>query len=94
MKAKKKYTEADLFFYIRKEKKLLVYITISGILYNVGMGAGPWFEGQLAQALADILQGNRTAMFMVRLAIVYAVVIFIVQLCRYWKRLYAALPMT
>ena len=56
MKAKKKYTEADLFFYIRKEKKLLVYITISGILYNVGMGAGPWFEGQLAQALADILQ--------------------------------------
>ncbi len=88
MKAKKKYTEADLFFYIRKEKKLLVYITISGILYNVGMGAGPWFEGQLAQALADILQGNRTAISMVRLAIVYAVVIFIVQLCRYWKRLY------
>ena len=50
--------------------------------------AGPWFEGQLAQALADILKGNRSAAFMIQLAAVYALVIFIVQLCRYWKRLY------
>ena len=30
----------------------------SGLLYNVGLLAGPWFEGRMAQCLTDILGGG------------------------------------
>ena len=32
--------------------------SLPGRLYNVGLLAAPWFEGQLAQCLADILGGR------------------------------------
>ena len=41
--------------YFKREWKLLCAVTVSGIVYNVGMTAGPWFEGQLAQRLCDII---------------------------------------
>jgi len=41
--------------YFRLEKKTLFFVTVSGIAYNVGLIAGPWFEGQLAQRLYDII---------------------------------------
>ena len=57
-------------YYFLKEKKLLLIITLSGLFYNVGMIAGPWFDGQLAQYLyehetitgrefMEILEGQR-----------------------------------
>ena len=36
-------------------------MTASGLIYNVGLLATPWFEGRLAQCLVDILGGNETA---------------------------------
>ena len=47
--------------YFRQEWWPLVLITISGLLYNLGLLAGPWFEGRLAQCLADILGGRQSA---------------------------------
>ena len=42
-------------FYFRQEKWVLVVVTVTGILYNVGLAAGPWFEVQMVQCLCDIL---------------------------------------
>jgi len=71
------------------DKKLtLIVIAVSGCIYNVGMTAGPWFEGKLAQTLCDILEGTQTFEHMVRLAAAYVAVIFLVQAMRYVKRLY------
>ena len=54
--------------YFRLEWLPLTLITLSGLAYNVGLLAGPWFEGRLAQCLADILGGNETAAAMTALA--------------------------
>ena len=75
-------------YYFYQEKKLLLIVTLSGILYNVGMIAGPWFDGQLAQYLYDIIGGSRTAADMYVLCLGYALVILGVQGARYFKRLY------
>ena len=72
--------------YFREEKAVLLAVTVTGILYNLGMGAGPYFEGQLAQCLYDITQGRAVAGDMARLAALYVGVIFLVQLSRAGKR--------
>lgn len=75
-------------YYFHHEKKFLLIVTLSGILYNIGMIAGPWFDGQLAQYLYDIFGGTRTAANMYALCLCYALVIVGVQGSRYVKRLY------
>ena len=47
--------------YFRAEWLPLTFVTLSGLVYNIGLLAGPWYEGKLAQCLADILQGNEAA---------------------------------
>ena len=47
--------------YFRAEWLPLALVTVSGLIYNVGLLAAPWFEGRLAQCLADILGGSETA---------------------------------
>lgn len=74
--------------FIRPEKLTLVIVTVSGIIYNVGMTAGPWLEGKLAQYLCDIIRGSRTFGSMAALAFTYVLVILLVQIMRYVKRLY------
>lgn len=74
--------------YFQSEWWNLLIITITGIIYNIGMTASPWFEGQLAQRLYDILEGNKPFTTMVSLALSYVIVIFIVQAMRYAKRFY------
>lgn len=74
--------------YFRRESGLLILITISGILYNIGMIAGPWFEGQLAQCLLEIMRGDKQFADMLSLAVIYVIVILLVQLFRFVKRLY------
>lgn len=39
----------------------LAFIVLSGLVYNIGLVAMPWFEGKLAQTLSDILGGNTAA---------------------------------
>ena len=41
--------------YFRVEWLPLAFVTLSGLVYNIGLLATPWFEGRLAQCLADIL---------------------------------------
>lgn len=77
-----------LTVFLRGETGLLVFLTMTGLIYNVGMTAGPYFEGQLAQCLADILSGTRQASDMLALAGVYVAVILVVQGSRAGKRFF------
>lgn len=74
--------------YFRAEWPSLLIVMITGLIYNIGLLAGPWYEGRLAQCLYDIFRGDRTAADIVRLALLYAVTIAIVQIARFLKRLY------
>lgn len=74
--------------YFWMEKWTLAVIAVSGCIYNVGMTAGPWFEGMLAQYLYDIIGKRKGFSDMVILALGYVLTIFIVQFMRYIKRLY------
>ena len=44
--------------YFKAEWKVLLAVTISGLIYNVGLLAGPWFEGKMTGCLVDILNGS------------------------------------
>ena len=74
--------------FLRGEAGLLAFLTVTGLVYNVGMTAGPYFEGQLAQCLADILGGTRGAADMARIAGLYVAVIAVVQSSRAGKRFF------
>ena len=74
--------------YFRLEWLPLLFVTLSGLVYNVGLLAGPWFEGRLAQCLADILGGNETAASMALLVLGYILVTLLVQAARFIKRFY------
>ena len=60
-----------LGYYFQKEKWRLAVITATGLFYNLGLAAVPWFEGQMVQYLCDILGGRRAAVEMVRMAACY-----------------------
>ncbi len=78
----------SILAYFRLEWLPIALITVSGLIYNIGLLAGPWFEGRLAQCLADILGGSETAAAMTALAAGYIVVTLIVQASRFVKRFY------
>ena len=42
-----------VFSYFQKEWKVLLAVTISGLIYNIGLLAGPWFEGKMTGCLVD-----------------------------------------
>ena len=46
--------------YFENQRPVLAMVTVSGLIYNLGLVVGPWFEGQLAQCLLGILNGNET----------------------------------
>ena len=74
--------------YFRAEWLTLSFVTISGLIYNVGLLAAPWFEGRLTQCLADILGGSRTGGAMAALVAAYLGVTLLVQAARFLKRFY------
>ncbi len=78
----------SILAYFRLEWLPLTLITLSGLAYNVGLLAGPWFEGKLAQCLADILGGSETAAAMTELVAGYIIVTLLVQASRFVKRFY------
>lgn len=87
--AKKHKQEPDrIHSYFKTEKWTLVLVAVSGILYNTGMVAGPWFEGQLAQCLYDMIGGNKVFSDMLILTAAYVATILFVQAMRYVKRFY------
>lgn len=77
-----------LGYYFQKEKWRLAVITATGLFYNLGLAAVPWFEGQMVQYLCDILGGRRAAAEMVRMAACYLLAVLAIQGARYGKRLY------
>ncbi len=76
----------EVRYYFGRELKPLAVVTVSGILYNAGLAAGPYFEGQLAQRLFDIINGRKTAASMAYLVLAYLGVILLVQAMRAVKR--------
>lgn len=74
--------------YFLAEWLTLTLVTISGLIYNLGLLAGPWFEGRLAQCLADILGGSGGSRAMVVLVLAYVAVTLLVQAARFVKRFY------
>ena len=88
MKTEKTFRPDRIISYFRVEWLPLTFVTLSGLLYNVGLLATPWFEGRLAQCLADILGGSETAAKMAVLVLAYIVVTLVVQGARFIKRFY------
>lgn len=88
MKEKKAFYPDKIGSYFRMEWLSLTFVTLSGIFYNIGLLASPWFEGHLAQCLADILGGNEKAGTMAMLVLAYIVVTLAVQAARFVKRFY------
>ena len=88
MRANKAFRPDRIGSYFRTEWLPLTLVTISGLLYNVGLLAAPWFEGRLAQCLADILGDRETAARMVTLVLSYVLVTLAVQAARFVKRFY------
>ena len=74
--------------YFLAEWLTLTLVTISGLIYTLGLLAGPWFEGRLAQCLADILGGSGGSRAMVVLVLAYVAVTLLVQAARFVKRFY------
>jgi len=88
MKNEKTFRPDRVFSYFRVEWLPLAFVTLSGLSYNIGLLATPWFEGRLAQCLADILSGSETAAQMALLVLAYILVTLLVQASRFIKRFY------
>ena len=88
MKPEKNFCPDRVLSYFRLEWLPLAFVTLSGLVYNIGLLATPWFEGRLAQCLADILGGSETAAKMAMLVSAYILVTLLVQAARFVKRFY------
>lgn len=88
MKPEKNFCPDRVLSYFRLEWLPLAFVTLSGLVYNIGLLATPWFEGRLAQCLADILGGSETAAKMAVLVPAYILVTLLVQAARFVKRFY------
>ena len=88
MKKDKSFRPDRVLSYFRVEWLPLLLVTLSGLVYNIGLLAAPWFEGRLAQCLADILGGSETAAQMALLVLTYIAVTLLVQAARFIKRFY------
>lgn len=88
-KEQMKHFQPDhIISYFHENRRVLAAVTVSGLIYNLGLLAGPWFEGRMAGCLADILNGLSDIRAMAVLAGAYVLVIAAVQISRYLKRLY------
>ena len=88
MKTEKAFCPDKIGSYFRIEWLSLTLVTLSGLFYNVGLLASPWFEGRLTQCLADILGGSEAAGTMTILVLAYLAVTLAVQAARFIKRFY------
>lgn len=88
-KTKQKNFQPDkVLSYFKEEWVILLAVTVSGLIYNIGLLAGPWFEGKMAGCLADILGKRAVFADMFILAGSYVLTIAVVQISRYIKRFY------
>ena len=88
MRSKKGFQANRVLSYFKADWVTLATVTASGLIYNIGLLAAPWFEGRMAGRLVDILGGSGALPSMLRLAVCYAAVTALVQGARYIKRFY------
>ena len=88
MNKKQGFQANRVLSYFKAEWVTLAAVTVSGLIYNIGLLAAPWFEGRMAGRLVDILGGSDALPSMLRLAVCYAAVTALVQGARYIKRFY------
>ena len=74
--------------YFKVEWKVLLAVTVSGLICNLGLLAGLWFEGRMTGCLVDILNGLGQFSDMAVLVAAYVAAIAVVQISRYIKRFY------
>lgn len=74
--------------YFKAEWRALLIVTVSGLIYNIGLLTEPWFEGTMTGYLVEILKGTGQFSSMLMLVISFAVVTAVVQVSRYVKRFY------
>ena len=77
-----------LLTYFKAETWPLAVVTVTGLVYNIGLAFGPVLEGKLAQCLLDIMGGTAQWPAMAYLAALYVGVTAFVQAARYFKRFY------
>jgi len=68
--------------YWKSEAPLLLLISVTGILYNVGMIANPYFQGRLI----DAVENQEKVPDVLSLLGLFLAVLFVVQLSRFLKR--------
>ncbi len=78
----------QILYYFKTQWPVLLAVTFSGLIYNLGLLAGPWFEGRMTGCLVDILGGKAGYQDMLVLVTAYVISIAIVQISRYIKRFY------
>lgn len=88
MKKNDTFRPNRILSYFQLEWVVLLIVTVSGLIYNIGLLATPWFEGRMTGCLIDILNGKKTFSDMLVLVAFYVAVIAGVQACRYIKRFY------
>lgn len=78
----------NILVYFKQEKKAVIIVTITGLIYNIGLIANPYFEGRLVGIVADILNNKATYIDVLKIVIAYVLIIIFVQINRYYKREY------
>ena len=66
--------------YFQEEWKILFFVTVSGLIYNLGLLAGPWFEGKMTGKLVDLLGGTGTFHQMLTAHIVIIRIVCIIKI--------------
>lgn len=74
--------------YFKAEWRALLIVTVSGLIYNIGLLTEPWFEGTMTGYLVEVLNGTGQFSGMLMLVISFAVATAVVQVSRYVKRFY------
>ena len=84
---KQKFEADHVISYFKMEWKVLLAVTVSGLIYNLGLLAGPWFEGKWRGCLRISLAAVRISIWE-KLVAAYVIAIAVVQSSRYIKRFY------
>ena len=84
----KEFKPDRVLSYFKAEWPVLLVVTLTGLIYNIGLLAGPWFEGKMAGCLVDVLEKKAVFSDMLMLVICYVITIAVVQMARYGKRFY------
>lgn len=70
--------------YWKKEKRIVIYIILFGLSFNISIVLGPIYQGKLIDSIA----GGKSLSSVLAVAITYLSLIGMIQLLRYFKRFY------